>query len=181
MIRSLITSTPGWILLEIDLSQIELRIAAHLSQCPALLRLFHKGEDVHWSTCLRELSRGGGEAERIKKTAEHLSGKKVNYGDAIEILLREGPKAAQIFDDTWKELRKKAKAVNFGYLFGMWWKKFKIYAFEKYGIVLSDRQARESRKFFFSQYPGLEPWHNIQKGSARRRGYVTTMTGRRRR
>ena len=41
---------PDWTLLSADYSQIDLRVLAHLSQDPALLAAFDRGEDVHSST-----------------------------------------------------------------------------------------------------------------------------------
>jgi DNA polymerase-1 len=43
-------SANGWQFLAADYSQIELRILAHLSQEPGLLKAFHKGEDIHDAT-----------------------------------------------------------------------------------------------------------------------------------
>lgn len=42
--------TPDWVLFSADYSQIELRVLAHLSQDPALLDAFRRGEDIHAST-----------------------------------------------------------------------------------------------------------------------------------
>ena len=41
---------PKWTLLSADYSQIELRVLAHLSQDPALLEAFRRGEDIHSAT-----------------------------------------------------------------------------------------------------------------------------------
>jgi DNA polymerase-1 len=41
---------PDWLLLSADYSQIELRVLAHISQDPALLAAFHRGEDIHAAT-----------------------------------------------------------------------------------------------------------------------------------
>ena len=41
---------PAWTLLSADYSQIDLRALAHLSQDPALLAAFERGEDIHAST-----------------------------------------------------------------------------------------------------------------------------------
>ncbi|MBM3943582.1 MAG: DNA polymerase I [SAR202 cluster bacterium] len=43
-------NAPEWLLLSADYSQIELRVLAHLSQDPALLEAFKRGEDIHSST-----------------------------------------------------------------------------------------------------------------------------------
>ena len=41
---------PAWMLLSADYSQIDLRVLAHLSQDPALMAAFERGEDIHSST-----------------------------------------------------------------------------------------------------------------------------------
>ena len=41
---------PEWTLLSADYSQIDLRVLAHLSQDPALMAAFERGEDIHSST-----------------------------------------------------------------------------------------------------------------------------------
>ena len=48
--RAFIPSEKGWLLLAADYSQIELRIMAHLSQDPNLIRAFINNEDIHTST-----------------------------------------------------------------------------------------------------------------------------------
>lgn len=181
LIRSLITATVGWVLLEMDLSQIEMRIAAELSGDETLIGLFERDEDVHWMTALRELGRAIAMADEVVETVRKHTGKKLKYGAAMQALYVMGPDRAQELWGGWKEIRKKAKAVNFGYLFGMWWKKFKIYARDNYGIDVTDRQAQESRKNFFELYKALGPWHDRQRRFAMRNGYVRSLTGGKRR
>jgi uracil-DNA glycosylase family 4 len=181
-IRSLITAPPGWTLLEADLSQIELRVAAHMSQDRTMLKAFADGIDTHWLTAMREISRGGGKAKEVLETARTITGDaSIKYGPAIQVLLKAGPDACAKILPEWKELRKKAKAINFGYLFGMWWKKFKIYARDTYGVILTDKEAEESRVAFFDLYTDLPDWHNAQKHFARVNGYVESLSGRKRR
>lgn len=181
-IRSLITAPEGWTLIEADLSQIELRITAELSGDRALSAVFHEGRDAHWLTALTEISRGGGKAKEVLETAKALTqGKSVSYADAIPILLAAGPDACCEILKDWKELRKKAKAVNFGYVFGMWWKKFKIYARDNYDVKLTDKEAEQSRKSFFALYQDIEAWHKRQKAFAHEHGYVRSLAGRKRR
>lgn len=189
-IRSLITAPPGWTLLDADLSQIELRIAAWLADEKNMIRMFNQGIDVHWMTCLNNLSRTGAEAELVKKTAKIITEKSLGYGDAIEALGKVGPDAAIEVDKAWKELRKKAKATNFGFLYGMWWKKFKIYARDNYGVNVTDEEAQDARKTFFETFPefahrdsrGNEVgWHTRQRRYAQMNGYVRSPFGRKRR
>lgn len=77
-----------------------------------------------------------------------------------------------------KEQRKMAKAVNFGFLYGMWWKKFRKYADEKYDIQVSDEEAKAYREAFFTQYKGLEPWHARQRRLVNANQFVSSPTGR---
>lgn len=181
-IRSLISAPPGWTFVECDLSQIELRIAAELAGERTMLDSFARGIDIHWMTCLREIERGGGQKELVLNTARTATqNPKLTYSEAIDVLLKIGPDTAADIDERWKEMRKKAKAVNFGYLYGMWWKKFKIYARDNYGVILDDKQARASREFYFATFRDLEAWHERQRRFARRNGYVRTLSGRKRR
>ncbi len=49
-IRQAFIAPPGWKVMAADYSQIELRIMAHLSGDPGLLKAFHEGGDVHRAT-----------------------------------------------------------------------------------------------------------------------------------
>jgi DNA polymerase-1 len=51
LIRSaFIPEKKGWVILAADYSQVELRILAHLSQDPNMIKAFEQGKDVHQST-----------------------------------------------------------------------------------------------------------------------------------
>jgi DNA polymerase-1 len=181
-IRTLISAPEGWSLIEADLSQIELRIAAELADERNMIQAFQTGVDVHWLTAIREIARGGGLKDLVISTARALSeGTKLSYSESITVLLKMGPGAAEGIAKEWKEYRKKAKAINFGYLYGMWWKKFKIYARDNYGVTVTDEEAQASRVAFFELYGDLPDWHKRQKKYARRKGYVVSLSGRKRR
>lgn len=186
-IRSLITAPNGWTLIEMDLSQVELRIAAELANEYHLLSVFKSGGDPHWQTAIREIERGAGYKKEVLKTARVLAEKErldhvdMNYSEAIEYILNKGNEACEEVMIMWKETRKKAKAINFGYLYGMWWKKFKIYARDNYGVDVNDGEAEASREAFFELYPAFLAWHNKQRRFAQLHGYVKSLTGRKRR
>ena len=181
-IRTLITAPPGWTLVECDLSQIELRIAAALANERTMIDAFFNKRDVHWNTAIREIERGGGLKDLVLDTARTWKqNKKLDYSESIAVLLEMGPDAAAEINKEWKEYRKKAKAINFGYLYGMWWKKFKMYARDNYGVEITNEQAEASREFYFEEYSDLPEWHKKQKRLARRDGFIETLSGRRRR
>jgi DNA polymerase-1 len=181
-IRQLISAAPGWTLVEVDLSQIELRIAAELANERTMLHAFRTGLDAHWLTALKEIARAGAQKEIVLDTARTMmQDKTIQYAAAIDILIKAGPDAAMSIRPEWGELRKKAKAINFGYLYGMWWKKFKIYALDNYGVAVTDDEAKESRISFFGTYSDFTAWHERQRRFARYNGYVRSMAGRKRR
>lgn len=142
-IRSIIDAPEGWILVEADLSQAELRIAAEMSQDRELKACYLTGVDVH------------------KRTVESIFG--------ID------PK------DMTKEERKKGKAINFGFIYGMGWKKFMDYARDNYGQVFSEKEAQNTRKGYFRLYQDLPEWHKRQRNFVRKHGYVRNLIGRKRR
>lgn len=142
-IRSVIQAPPGWICIEADLSQAELRIAAELSQDQELKTCYQTGIDVHTRT--------------------------------VETLFGIDPKVMT------KEQRKKGKAINFGFIYGMGWKKFMEYARDNYGQVFSEAEAQKTRKGFFKLYKDLPDWHKKQRAFVHRKGYVRNLIGRKRR
>lgn len=81
-------------------------------------------------------------------------------------------------DDITKEERKKAKAVNFGFLYGMGAPKFESYAFDNYGVTVTPDEAVNVRDRFFETYPGLRPWHQRQRRLAERYHRVASPIGR---
>jgi uracil-DNA glycosylase family 4 len=77
-----------------------------------------------------------------------------------------------------KDERKMAKAVNFGFLYGMGWKKFMTYADEKYDTKVTPDEAKAYRDAFFQQYVGLLPWHERQRRLVRNLQFVQSPIGR---
>lgn len=80
-----------------------------------------------------------------------------------------------------KEERGKAKAVNFGFLYGMQAKKFVEYALNSYGQVFTLQEASHIRDLFFAKYSRLLPWHKEQEDLCEMQGGVFNLFGRFRR
>ena len=135
-IRQAFLPREGWILLDADYSQIELRLMAHFSGDEALLEAFWNGEDIHTRT------------------------------------------ASEIFDvpKDWvtPELRSRAKAVNFGLIYGI----------SGFGLSrntgVSQREAREFIEKYFLKYPGVKRFMDEFAAEGIRNGYARTLLGRRR-
>ena len=140
-IRGLFRAPEGWLWVEADYSQLELRVAASIAHEETMIRLYRSGADLH------------------RHTAQQISGQ----------------------EDVTKEWRTRAKAVNFGFLYGMGAPAFLILARDSYGVDLTLDEANEWRENFFRAYPGLRLWHKATKELAQRQGYVETPFGRRRR
>ena len=132
--KAFIPSEESNYLLSADYSQIELRIAAEISQDPHLISAFKQGEDIHAAT-----------AKAIFDTET-------------------------ITDD----MRRKAKEVNFGVLYGI----------QPYGLAqrlnITQKEAKTIIETYKSKYPGL--FEALQKiiNDATEKGYVATLIGRRR-
>lgn len=80
-----------------------------------------------------------------------------------------------------KEERNKAKAVNFGFLYGMQAKKFVAYALNSYGQTFSQNEAEHIRNLFFAKYSRLLPWHAEQEQLCELQGGISNLFGRFRR
>lgn len=75
-IREAFVARPGWTLVDADYSQVELRIMAHLSQDPALLAAFARGEDIHRSTAAEVF---GVELDQVTPEERRMA-KVINFG-----------------------------------------------------------------------------------------------------
>ncbi len=135
-IRKAFMAKKGFSLIAADYSQIELRIAAHLSGDKAMIEDFRSGEDIH------------------TRTAEIIWG--INH------------------DDVTKEMRRIAKAINFGIIYGMGPKTLSVSA----GVSM--KEAADFIDKFFVGRARLHEYLEELKVLAASQGYAETMFGRRR-
>ena len=133
-IRAAFTASPGAQLLSADYSQIELRLLAHFSQDPLLIRAYEESIDIHTLT-----------ASEV-------------FGIPIESMD--------------KETRGRAKAVNFGIVYGI--SPFGLAA--QLSIPQADARAYIDR--YFSRYQGVKVFIERTLEQVRRDGYVRTLFGR---
>ena len=135
-IRAAFTSAPGTQLLSADYSQIELRLLAHFSGDPLLVRAYANNEDIHTLTA----------SEVFGVPAETMD----------------------------KETRNRAKAVNFGIVYGI--SAFGLAA--QLGIPQAEAKAYIDR--YFTRYQGVKTFIEKTLEATRREGSVRTMFGRKR-
>ncbi|HVZ84535.1 MAG TPA: DNA polymerase I [Terracidiphilus sp.] len=133
-IRAAFVAAPGMQLLSADYSQIELRLLAHFSDDPLLLRAYETDEDIHTLT-----------ASEVFGVAP----------DAMD-----------------KETRNRAKAVNFGIVYGI--SAFGLAA--QLGIPQAEARAYIDR--YFARYQGVKAFIEKTLDTARREGSVRTLFGR---
>ncbi len=75
-VREAFIAPPGWVMVSADYSQIELRIMAHLSEDPGLLRAFEQGLDVHRATAAEVF----GIAPEAVTSEQRRYAKTINFG-----------------------------------------------------------------------------------------------------
>ena len=134
-VREAFIAPPGHVLMSADYSQIELRIMAHISEDPALLRAFEQGIDVH------------------KATASEVFGTPV----------------AEVSS----EQRRYAKVINFGLIYGM----------GAFGLAsnlgIEQKAAKDFIDKYFARFAGVKRYMDETRISAKAKGYVETVFGRR--
>ena len=135
-IRQAFLPREGWVLLDADYSQIELRLMAHFSGDAAMLSAFRTGQDVH------------------ARTASEI------FDVPLEAV-----------DST---LRSRAKAVNFGIIYGI----------SGFGLArntgVTQQEARSFISRYFAKYPGVKRFMDTAVEDGQQNGYALTLMGRRR-
>ena len=139
---------------------------------------------MHWRTLIENLyiSQHSEWTDLVFDTAEELTGRGgMSFSKCLDIMLKAGPEACTEINKKWKEGRFRAKAINFGFIYGMYPKKFIEQAKKDYGWEPSMAEAKNARHAYFRLYSRLEDWHTRTKRLAKTNGYVRCLTGRLRR
>jgi DNA polymerase-1 len=133
-IRAAFIAAPGRVLLSADYSQIELRLMAHFSNDPLLVRAYQTGQDIHTLT-----------ASEV-------------FGVPVEKMT--------------KETRNRAKAVNFGIVYGI----------SPFGLAqqlnIEQNEARLYIETYFARYQGVRTYIDHLLEDVRREQRVRTLFGR---
>lgn len=135
-IREAFIAEKGFKLVSLDYSQIELRIAAILSEDEQLMSIFKEGTDIH-----------SGVAARVFKVPE---------------------------SEVTKNMRRQAKVINFGILYGMGVTALKT------NLESTREEAQQFYNEYFKTFTGLAEYLEETKRQAARNGYTTTLFGRKR-
>lgn len=77
MVRDGFIPRPGWVLVTIDLSQIEMRVAAHIAQCLAMIDIFLRDGDIHSETASGMF---GLPVDKLDKMLHRYPAKRVGFG-----------------------------------------------------------------------------------------------------
>lgn len=155
---------PGYLLLEVDYSQAELRIIAEVSKDKAMIDIFNKNYNIHVATACK--MNGGLEiydkVKAIIKIGESL--------DANQLVLPENKKYLK-----WVKEKKKGKSLNFSIVYQQGDKA----TAETLGV--SEKEARRFKQEWFKQFPGVKKWIEKQKKLAHKQECVISLFGRKRR
>jgi len=132
--------TEGTSILDADYSTVELRIAAGLFGAEHMYNQFKEGKDLHTEMVL---------ATNSKKKL-HKDGVIKTFGTEID-------------NSEWvtSEDRIKAKAINFGFVFGMSASSFIPYAYTSYGIKYTKIESEKVRGMYFRLYPEIARIHRV--------------------
>ena len=134
--RKFFTAREGWVLVDADYSQIELRVLADISGDKNMIDAFKNNQDIHAIT------------------------------------------ASQVFnmplDFVTSEMRSRAKAVNFGIVYGIG-----AYSLAK-DIGVTNKEAKNYIESYLKHYSGIDKYMHDVVEKAKDTGYVETVFGRRR-
>ena len=134
--RTMFIARPGWVLVDADYSQIELRLLAHMAGDEKMIAAFQSGQDIHAQTA----------SQVFGLPPEEITG----------------------------ELRRRAKAVNFGIVYGI--SGFSL----AQDIGVTRQEAADYMEKYLETFSGVKQYMYHVKEQAHKDGYVAPLMGRRR-
>ena len=156
-IKKMFIPPPGYLLVECDYSQAELRIAAELANEKSMIEMFNRNYDIHLATTAKT--------------------KGVPYESLLKIYEDEKhPDHVRIGKE-----RKKSKKVNFGILYEQSAYKLATELSIQSGEEVSIDEAQEYLDEWFNTFPRVKRWINNQHKTVKKKGYVVNIFGFKRR
>ena len=134
--RKFFTAREGWVLVDADYSQIELRVLADISGDKNMIDAFKNNQDIHAITA----------SQVFNMPLDYVTG----------------------------EMRSRAKAVNFGIVYGIG-----AYSLAK-DIGVTNKEAKNYIESYLKHYSGIDKYMHDVVEKAKDTGYVETVFGRRR-
>lgn len=119
-------------------------------------------------------------AEETNMLAVYAAGGDIHANTAAHLLGITLEKFKAMVDKEKKKARTRAKAGNFGLIYGMMPPGYQAYAKQNYGIEISLKTAERDRAAFFKLYPELLNYHKLYIAKGQKFGYVRTLFGRKR-
>jgi hypothetical protein len=158
--ESVIVPRTGSVFLKFDYSQIEIRIAAAI----AAREMIKAGVTIPENGIVAAL--------KAHADIHHVTALACRGASEPLCAYHAGERAVD--DD-----RRKAKAINFGLLFGMGDTSFRRYSLTNFDVDVSVKEAGLFRIAWYGAYPELQFWHRIIREAKRNnRWIVRTLSGR---
>jgi DNA polymerase I len=161
IVRRAFVASPGWTFLEVDYSQLELRVAALYSQDPTFIETFQSGKDIHGEVAVKMFKKP---ADKITKP-ERYAAKCLNFGiaygrgaNSVSEQLELPKKYRAMLNDRGRPLYTESQA-------------------EKAAI----KEAQQYIDTWLGQFPRFKEWMHSVQTQAKEVGYVTCPNGRKRR
>ena len=146
----------------LDYATLELRLACAIFNEPEMYRQLKEGEDIHTSMAMM------------------VTGKPLHPDGLQGDKNAKSGMADKVYDFVTHKDRTDAKAVNFGYVFGMSAAKYQNYAFVSYGVKVTLDQAVDMRDKYFKKYPNFRKYHDYVWSNYSKPGFFyETALGRR--
>lgn len=152
-IKKMFVPPKGFLCLELDYSQAELRIVAEVAKDAAMIKIFEEGYNIHTATGL------------------NMEGRLDEYG--LANAARKDPEHPRHLE--FIKVHKKGKVTNFSILYGQ----SDLMTAEALGV--SPREAAKFKADWFKAFPGVTRWIKQQQKKVLAEGFVTNIFGRKRR
>lgn len=175
LFRSSIKAPDGYKLVEVDFSQLELRIMAWIADVEKMKSAYDKGQDLHAVTAVGNLLRRG---DKIVSEAYRRSN---NFDDAVAAFSALEESESEEERNYYEISRYNAKAPNFGLIYKMSRMGYLEYGRNVYKRRdMTEADANTEYDAFYQLYPELLQFFEKTEEELYSKGYVENLFGLRR-